>query len=115
MLKIYGIKNCNSMKKAFTYLDEHQIPYEFHDYKKVGITADKLLHWLKLTSVDVVLNKKGTTWKKLNQEEQIHALQDQQQLIETLIKQPSMIKRPILETASGLIIGFDETQYSQLK
>lgn len=114
MLKIYGIKNCNSMKKAFTALDAQGLAYEFHDYKKQGMTADKLQAWLEQAGQDLILNKKGTTWKKLSPEQQAYALQNQAQLIETLINYPSMIKRPVLETAQGLVIGFDAEHYQQL-
>ncbi|TXJ09548.1 MAG: arsenate reductase [Acinetobacter sp.] len=114
MLKIYGIKNCNSMKKAFTALDAQGLAYEFHDYKKQGMTADKLQAWLEQAGQDLILNKKGTTWKKLSPEQQAYALQNQAQLIETLINHPSMIKRPVLETAQGLVIGFDAEHYQQL-
>ena len=69
MLKVYGIKNCNSMKKAFDVLNELQIPYEFHDYKKQGIDANTVKQWLDEKGADLILNKKGTTWKKLTEQE----------------------------------------------
>jgi Spx/MgsR family transcriptional regulator len=67
MMKIYGIKNCNTMKKAFIALDEQGIDYTFHDYKKQGIDQATLQQWLKQKDQDVILNKKGTTWRKLCQ------------------------------------------------
>ena len=103
------------MKKAFEQLNAQQVAFEFHDYKKQGITVDKVQTWLEQAGQDVILNKKGTTWRKLTPEQQAYALENQAQLIETLINQPSMIKRPILETAQGLIVGFDAAQYQQLK
>ncbi len=115
MLKIYGIKNCDTMKKAFTALNEQGISYQFHDYKKQGIDADTLQHWLAQLSSEILLNKKGTTWKKLSTEQQAYALENQDQLIESLIANPSMIKRPVLETEQGLIVGFNAEQYQQLK
>lgn len=114
MLKIYGIKNCSTMKKAFTTLDEQNLSYEFHDYKKQGIDADTLNSWLKQVDQNVLLNKKGTTWKKLSPEQQAFALENQDQLVESLIAHPSMIKRPVLETNQGILVGFDPEQYSQL-
>ncbi len=111
MFKIYGIKNCNSMKKAFDALQAKGISYEFHDYKKQGIDADTLAIWLKEIGADKVLNKKGTTWRKLTEAEQAHATSNQENLIETLIAQPSLIKRPVLQTPEGFVIGFDEATY----
>lgn len=115
MLKIYGIKNCSTMKKAFTALDEQGLSYEFHDYKKLGIDVDTLNTWLKQVNQEVLLNKKGTTWKKLTPEQQAFALENQTQLVESLIAHPSMIKRPVLETDQGILVGFDPAQYAQLK
>ncbi|MCU4377228.1 arsenate reductase [Acinetobacter haemolyticus] len=114
MFKIYGIKNCNSMKKAFDALQAKGIDYQFHDYKKQGIDAETLEIWLKEIGADKVLNKKGTTWRKLTADEQAHASRSEQNLIETLIAQPSLIKRPVLQTPQGFIIGFDETTYQNL-
>ena len=115
MLKIYGIKNCSSVKKALTLLDELQLTYEFHDYKKQGIDADTLKTWLDAVGADVVLNKRGTTWRKLSKEQQQYALSNENALIETLITHTSLIKRPILATAHSFIVGFDEAQYKNLK
>lgn len=114
MFKIYGIKNCNSMKKAFDALQANGINYEFHDYKKQGIDADTLAIWLKEIGADKVLNKKGTTWRKLSADEQTHATNNEQNLIEALIAQPSLIKRPVLQTPQGFVIGFDEATYQAL-
>lgn len=114
MFKIYGIKNCNSMKKAFDALQAKGINYEFHDYKKQGIDADTLAIWLKEIGADKVLNKKGTTWRKLTADEQTHATSNEHNLIETLMAQPSLIKRPVLQTPNGFVIGFDETTYQDL-
>lgn len=115
MLKVYGIKNCNSMKKAFDLLTELGLAYEFHDYKKQGIDTDTVKTWLADIGQDLVLNKKGTTWKKLTEEEQQHALASETNLIETLTTHTSMIKRPIIATDSGYIVGFDEAAIRNLK
>ncbi len=89
--------------------------YEFHDYKKQGIDADTLKIWLKEIGQDTVLNKKGTTWKKLSEDEQTRALSSEDHLIEALIAQPSLIKRPVLQTSKGFLVGFDETAYQNLE
>ena len=80
MLKIYGIKNCSSMKKAFDLLTELGIAYDFHDYKKQGIDAETVKTWLDQVGQDIILNKKGTTWKKLTEAEQQHALSSETNL-----------------------------------
>ncbi len=115
MLKIYGIKNCNSMKKAFDLLNELGLAYEFHDYKKQGIAAETLKTWLDAKGQEVILNKKGTTWRKLSEAEQHTALASEENLIAALTCHNSLIKRPVLETASGYIVGFDEEAYRALK
>lgn len=115
MLKIYGIKNCSSMKKAFDALQAKALNYDFHDYKKQGIDADTLKIWLKEIGQDTVLNKKGTTWRKLSEEEQNRALSSEDHLIEALIAQPSLIKRPVLQTSQGFVVGFDEATYQNIQ
>ena len=113
-MKIYGIKNCNTMKKAFIALDEQGIDYTFHDYKKQGIDQATLQQWLKQKDQDVILNKKGTTWRKLSPEQQDYALENEEQFIEILITNPSMIKRPVLDIGSTIVVGFDEAEYAKL-
>lgn len=114
MLKIYGIKNCSSMKKAFDLLNELALAYEFHDYKKQAIDATQLKAWLDAKGAELILNKKGTTWRKLSEAEQAYALANEAQLIETLIKHSSLIKRPVLATATDYLVGFDEAAYRAL-
>ncbi len=115
MLKVYGIKNCNSMKKAFDVLNELQIPYEFHDYKKQGIDADTVKKWIDEKGADLILNKKGTTWKKLTEQEQQHALASEENLIKTLVSHTSMIKRPVIADQHVKVVGFDEEAIRALK
>lgn len=103
------------MKKAFDLLNELGLVYEFHDYKKQGIDTETLKIWLDQIGADLVLNKKGTTWRKLSAEEQQTALLNEENLIETLSQHSSLIKRPVLQTAQGYIVGFDEAAYRTLK
>ncbi|MNH75837.1 putative reductase [compost metagenome] len=103
------------MKKAFDALQAKELNYDFHDYKKQGIDADTLKIWLKEIGQDTVLNKKGTTWRKLSEEEQTRALSSEDNLIEALIAQPSLIKRPVLQTSQGFIVGFDEATYQNIQ
>ena len=103
------------MKKAFDLLNELGLVYEFHDYKKQGIDTETLKIWLDQIGADLVLNKKGTTWRKLSAEEQQTALLNEENLIETLSQHSSLINRPVLQTAQGYIVGFDEAAYRALK
>ena len=115
MLKIYGIKNCNSMKKAFDLLNELGLAYEFHDYKKQGIDADTVKIWLNKIGQDLVLNKKGTTWKKLTEEQQQLALSSEAELIKALTTHTSLIKRPVIDQDGTYVIGFNEDEIRNLK
>ena len=115
MLKIYGIKNCSSMKKAFDLLNQLDLAYEFHDYKKQGIDAETVKKWLNDVGQHVILNKKGTTWRKLTEAEQQAALSNETNLIQALTTHSSLIKRPVLETGQGYIVGYDEAAYNALK
>ncbi len=110
MIKIYGIKNCDSMKKAFTWLDERDIPYEFHDYKKAGVPREQLVAWCKTLGWKTLLNTKGTTWRKLTPEQQ--DITTQSKAVALMVEQPSVIRRPVVEVASGhLLVGFDQTMF----
>lgn len=111
---VYGIPNCNTVKKARTWLTDNGIDYEFHDFKKQGITAEKLQQWCAVFGWEVVLNKKGTTWKKLAPEQQA-AVKDEKSAIAVLLNNTSMIKRPVVEQqGKPILISFDEELYSKL-
>jgi len=105
MLTIYGIKNCDTMKKAFAWLDEHRIAYEFHDYKKCGISVAKLDAWEKALGWEALLNRRGTTWRKLPEtsKSSIH----RESALELMQEQTSLIRRPLLESGPLLLCGFD--------
>lgn len=103
------------MKKAFDLLNELGIAYEFHDYKKQGIDAETVQKWLSDIGPEIVLNKKGTTWRKLTPEQQHTALATETGLIEALITHNSLIKRPIISTGQSYIVGFDEDAIRTLK
>ncbi len=110
MLRLYGIKNCDTMKKAFQWLEERNIPYEFHDYKKAGVPRDKLVAWCKALGWKTLLNTKGPTWRKLTPEQQ--AISTQSQAVALMLEFPSVIRRPLVETESGhLLVGFDPTMF----
>lgn len=111
MYKVYGIKNCDTMKKAMTWLTENNIPFEFHDYKKEGISESKIQEWLTQKPWDVLINKAGTTWKKLSEEEKAT---DETSATQLMIAKPSMIKRPIIENDKIVVMGFKADDYQQL-
>ncbi len=114
MYTIYGIKNCNTMKKAFTLLDELKVPYSFHDYKKSGIDAATLQGWIEGLGIDTVINRKGTTWRALSPDEQAQA-STPAGAIQLMQAKPSVIKRPILSGPETLLAGLDESAYHQLQ
>ena len=110
---VYGIPNCNTVKKALDWLKANQIDFEFHDFKKKGITAAKLNEWCKTFGWETVLNRKGLTWKKLSKEEQAE-IDNQDKAIAYLINNTSAIKRPIIEKNShAILISFDADQYTE--
>ncbi len=117
-ITIYGIKSCSTMKKAFTKLDELSVIYEFHDYKKQGIDKQSIQRWVDELGIDKVLNKRGTTWRKLSDEQKQAADENVNNAIDLLIENTSMIKRPIVEgklnnDQSILLCGFDEAEFDK--
>lgn len=112
MIKIYGIPNCDTMKKARKWLDEHNLEYKFHDYKKQGVPEKNLKQWVKQAGWETVLNKRGTTWRKLD--DAIKNNIDETSAIQVMIDNPSAIKRPVLEQGKTLLIGFKEDEYKTL-
>ena len=118
-ITIYGIKSCSTMKKAFTKLDELGVSYTFHDYKKQGIDKESVQRWVDSLGIDKVLNKRGTTWRKLDEEQKQAADANVDCAIELLVENTSMIKRPIVEGQIDnknqgqkiLLCGFDTTEF----
>ena len=121
-LTIYGIKSCSTMKKAFTKLDELGVNYNFHDYKKQGIDKESVHRWVNELGIDKVLNKRGTTWRKLTDEQKQAADSDVDNAIDLLIENTSMIKRPIVEGQLAdknngqliLLCGFDAAEFDKI-
>ena len=112
MLNVYGIKNCNTVKKALDWLTANNIEYTFHDFKKAPATIEKLENWEKSVSWELLVNKKGTTWKKLTADEQATVI-DANSANKVLLNNNSMIKRPIIELKDNVILGFNEEEYAQ--
>ena len=107
---IYGIKNCDTMKKARAWLDKHGVDYTFHDYKTTGIDRERLERWAKKAGWEILLNRAGTTFKKLPDKDKSNL--SETKAIGLMLKQPSMIKRPVLDVGSGkLLVGFNPETY----
>lgn len=113
-MKIYGIPNCNTVKKTLDWFNQHQIDYEFHDFKKLGITEAKLEEWAAQLGWEALINKKGTTWRALDTDLQ-QSINSKANAFRLMQEKTSVIKRPVVETASGkIILGFDEEQLKVL-
>jgi len=108
---IFGIKNCDTMKKAFTWLDEHQIEYTFVDYKKTGVVKANIAAWCDAIGWETLLNKKGLTWKKLSDQERADV--DEAKAKQLMELYPSMIKRPVMVVDGKVLVGFSSEQYDQ--
>lgn len=109
---LYGIRNCDTMKKAWTWLDQAGVAYDFHDYKRVGLDRAKLEGWVKQLGWETLLNRSGTTFRKLPDADRQDL--DAQKAIALMLAQPSMIKRPVLEANGKLYVGFKPDTYAEL-
>ena len=110
-ITIYGIKNCDTMKKARAWLDRHTIGYEFHDYKTQGIERAQLESWVKQVGWETLLNRAGTTFKKLPDAKKSGV--DEKKALALMLDQPSMIKRPVLDVGGKLTVGFKPEIYER--
>ncbi|WP_156842673.1 ArsC family reductase [Novosphingobium aquimarinum] len=109
-IDVYGIPNCDTIKKARKWLDAHGIAYVFHDYKKEGADAARLARWVEEAGWQTVLNRRGTTFRKLAEDEREGL--DGEKAVAVMAAHPSCIKRPVLEYDGGLLVGFDEAEWS---
>ena len=113
-MKLYGIPNCNTVKKARTWLDEHGIAYEFHDFKKSGISATTLQQWLEQVDWEKLVNRAGMTWRGLGEAEKA-AVTDADSAIRLMQDKTSVIKRPVLVKDGKILnLGFTEAAYDKL-
>ena len=111
MTTIYGIKNCDTMKKARAWLDAHGVTYSFHDYKAEGIDRAKLEGWVKRAGWETLLNRAGTTFRKLPEKDK-EGLTEKKAVV-LMLAQPSTIKRPVLEAGRTLLVGFRPDDYAK--
>ena len=113
-MTVYGIKNCNTVKTALDWLKKHKVDFEFHDYKSKGITEAKLKVWSKQVGWESLVNKRGTTWRKLDEATQA-SIKNEKAAINLMIDKTSVIKRPLIEKDGKVVaLGFDEREYTQL-
>jgi arsenate reductase (glutaredoxin) len=110
-MKVYGITNCNTVKKALDWLKANHVAYEFHDFKKLGISADKLAQWSGKVGYEKLMNKQGLTWKQLDPAVK-DSITGEQAAFELLQQKTSIIKRPVIEDGDFLFFGFDEAVYA---
>lgn len=109
MIHLYGIPNCDTVKKARTWLDGQGLAYTFHDFKKEGADPARLAQWIATAGLDTVLNRRGTTYRALAEADK--AAIDAGQAVTVLQANPSMIKRPVVEHPGGLLVGFKEDEW----
>jgi arsenate reductase (glutaredoxin) len=111
---VYGIKNCNTVKSAIEWLNKNKVEFEFHDYKKSGITAAKLTEWCKQVGWESLVNKRGTTWRELNEADQKKVV-NEKSAIALMLEKTSVIKRSLIEEdGKVLLLGFDENAFKKV-
>lgn len=110
MITIFGIKACDTMKKARTWLEDHGVAYQFHDYKTSGIERTQLVRWCREVGWETLLNRAGTTFRKLPEDAKLGL--DQDKAITLMVAQPSLIKRPVLQLPGRLLVGFKPELYA---
>lgn len=113
MIKVYGITNCNTVKKSLDWLKAHHVAYEFQDFKKLGVTEEKLKEWDAKAGYEKFMNKQGLTWKQLDPQVK-ESIKTNADALKLLQQKTSMIKRPVIEDGDFLFFGFDEGVYEQL-
>ncbi|MCK4842297.1 MAG: ArsC family reductase [Methylococcales bacterium] len=109
MYTLYGISNCNTVKKAKDWLEENQIEYQFHDYRKQGLTAELLGSFETALGWEKLLNKQSTSWRKLNDDQKNNI--SKQSALQFMLETPTLIKRPVLDTGEKMIVGFKADNY----
>lgn len=112
MVKMYGIANCDTIKKAKNHLNNQGIAFEFHDFKKLGLSIEQINSWLAKVPIDKLVNKRSTSWKQLS-DEQKNALMEQTDL-SVLTQMPTLIKRPVLETNQQTMVGYKAAEYDEI-
>jgi len=109
---LYGIKNCDTIKKARRFMEAHSVAYTFHDYRADGVDKKQLTAWVKKHGWETVLNKRGTTWRQLD--DKTKASTNEANVVDLLAEHPAMIKRPVLVNSKQSLVGFSESAYTEL-
>ncbi len=109
---LYGIKNCDTVKKARKWLDANSVPYTFHDFRVDGINKTLVNNFLKHVDVETLINKRGTTWRKFSDKEK--EIKTKAQAVELMVDNPTIIKRPVLEVNKKVIVGFSDEVYKSI-
>ncbi len=112
-ITLYGIKNCDTVKKARKWLDNHSVPYTFHDFRVDGINKTLANNFLKQIDIETLINKRGTSWRKLSDKQK--GIKNKTQAIELMINNPTIIKRPVLDIKDKYHVGFKADQYKAIK
>ncbi len=111
MVKLYGIPNCDTVKKSQKWLDTHGIKYEFHDYKKHGVAKKQLSEWCKQIEWNILLNKRSRTWKELTETDRDNLTKTK--AITLMQQHPTLIKRPVVQQEKTITVGFDEKLFQE--
>lgn len=112
MITLYGIKNCDTVKKAQKFLQASNVEFAFHDFREQGLSAEKIEQWLDALGVEQVINKRSTTWKQLSTEQRESL--NRQTAVDLCLANPTLIKRPVLEAGDRTLIGFNQADYQSL-
>ncbi len=112
MVQLYGIPNCDTVKKATGWLKENKIDYEFHDFKKESVSKETVKHWLSMVPLDILINKKSTAWKNFTADQQLKA-STKAGVVELILLNTNFIKRPVLEFAGTILCGFTIETYKK--
>jgi arsenate reductase (glutaredoxin) len=112
-IHLYGIPNCDQVKKARAWLAGQHIAVEFHDFKKIDVTPALIQRWLTQMDWQILLNRRGTTWRQLSEKEQL-AVVDADSAVRCMVSSPSVIKRPVLVSGTKILVGFSEENYRRL-
>jgi Spx/MgsR family transcriptional regulator len=112
MPTLYGIPNCDTMKKARRWLEEHGVDYHFHDYKKQGIDETQLRQWVAELGWEALLNRRGMMWRKLDADTRANI--DETSALRLMLETPSIIKRPVLDLDDRRVVGFDPAEYGKI-
>lgn len=112
MMSLYGIKNCDTVKKARKWLETHNVDYQFHDFRTDGLDKKMLSSWVETLGWEAIVNKRSTTWRNLSEKEK--DISTNAQAIKTLLENPTLIKRPVAVKNKTILLGFKEAEYLTL-